>query len=237
MRRWVVAGMSARSMAMAASSTLMAWARSAVSATRVRLSLRPRVMPTYRPAAAGRGRGEGDGAIGGVALGAVFGAGVSELHVVADVVGGQGDRAVSADAGHGDLAGIGSVWVMVQRSRLRTGSPVVVRSCRSLRRVTTTSPTIAQSSSMRVAVVGSSSSVVESVLLDAGVDRGDVFVAGGHDRQRLARIPALASTCQRSCRGGRRSCRRGCGRARRRCRVLWGRRLGGGGWWRLPRRG
>ncbi len=215
----------------------MAWARSSVSATRVRLSLRPRVMPTYRPAAAGRCRGEGDGAISGVALGAVFGARVCELHVVADVVGGQRDRAVSADAGHGHVAVGSEVLVMVQRSRFRTGSPIVVRSCRSLRRVTTMSPTIAQSS----VDTGSSGRfefvVVESVLLDSGVDRGDVFVAGRHDRQRLTCIPAPAPDVRDRVEmiveaAGTDSAVRGV-----RVESRWGRRRGGAAWSRLPRRG
>ena len=45
-------------------------------------------------------------AVCGVGLVAGFGGGVAEADVLADVVGGQGDGAVSVDAGHGQLAGV-----------------------------------------------------------------------------------------------------------------------------------
>ena len=53
-------------------------------------------------AAGGRWRGEGDGGVDGVGLPAVLGRRVAEPDVLADVVGGQGDVAVSASVRHGD---------------------------------------------------------------------------------------------------------------------------------------
>ena len=55
-------------------------------------------------AAGGGAGGEGDAVVGGVGLVAGFGGGVAELHVFGDVVGGQGDGAVSVDAGDGQIA-------------------------------------------------------------------------------------------------------------------------------------
>ena len=58
-----------------------------------------------QPAAGGGGGGEGDRVGGGVGLGAGFGGGVAELDVFGDIVGWQGDGAVSVDAGHGQIPG------------------------------------------------------------------------------------------------------------------------------------
>ncbi len=56
-------------------------------------------------AAAGGGWcGEGDADGLGVGLVAGFGGGVAEADVLADVVGGEGDGAVSAELGHGQIA-------------------------------------------------------------------------------------------------------------------------------------
>ena len=75
-------------------------------------------------AAAGGGRrGEGDGGVDGVGLVAVLGGGVAEPDVVADVVGGEGDGAVSA-WWVTVIAPSASMAVTVQVSRLRTGSPL-----------------------------------------------------------------------------------------------------------------
>ena len=60
-----------------------------------------------QPAAGGGAGGEGDGPVGGGALGAVLGTRIRQLHVLVDVVGGQGDGAVSAESGHGDLTAVG----------------------------------------------------------------------------------------------------------------------------------
>ena len=58
--------------------------------------------PDVQPAVGGGGRDELDGDVDGVALVAVFGGGVAETHMPADVVGREGDDAVSAEVGHGE---------------------------------------------------------------------------------------------------------------------------------------
>ncbi len=101
-RRWVVAGMSARSLWRMVSRTSRASAMSLLSVM---------THSSVLVAAAGRGdvqtatcrrrRGEGDGGVDGVGLPAVLGGRVAEADVVANVVGGQDDVAVSAVVGHG----------------------------------------------------------------------------------------------------------------------------------------
>ena len=89
-RRWVVAGMSARSMARIASRTSRASATSSLSVTtQTRFSSRPRVAATYRPRRVVAGEARATGGVDGVGLVAVFGRGVAEPDVLADVVGGQ----------------------------------------------------------------------------------------------------------------------------------------------------
>ena len=70
--------------------------------TWMRFSSRPRVAPTYRPRWVVAGRDECDGDVDGVGLVAVLGGGVAEPDMLADVVGGEGDGAVSAAVGHGE---------------------------------------------------------------------------------------------------------------------------------------
>ena len=101
-RRWVTAGMSARSLAMIASRTSRASATSWVSVTTsTRLSCCATGDRHVQAAAGGGWRGEGDADGLGVGLVAGFGGGVAEADVFADVVGGEGDGAVSAELGHG----------------------------------------------------------------------------------------------------------------------------------------
>ena len=160
---------------------------------------------------------------------------VCELHVVADVVDGQGDGAVSADARHGDVAGVGgagdgptftvSHWLADAGAEL----PVVAPRDDD---VTDHRPVSVNTGSRgRVEFAA-----VEAVLLDSGVDRGDVFVAGRHDRQRLACVatpsPGLRDRVEMILKA---ACAR-FGRGPRTCRSRWGHRRGGAEWWWLPKR-
>ncbi len=141
-------------------------------------------------AAAGRGCcGEGDAAVGGVALGAVFGGGVGELDVLADVVGGEGDGAVSVESGHGDLAvrvGVGDGPAFSVADGFAGGgaeSSVVAAGGDDV-------------ADHRPVVVDLDERVLvefagfDAALLDVVVDGVDVFVAGGRDRDRLAVVAA-----------------------------------------------
>ena len=91
-------------------------------------------------ATAGCGRGhEGEAVINGVGLVAVRGRRVSEAHMLVDVVGWQLDTAVRVSRVTVNEPSV-PIATTVQVSRLRTGSPAVVSTVRSFRRVTTTSP-------------------------------------------------------------------------------------------------
>ena len=104
--------------------------------------------------------------------------------MVADVVDGQRDGAVSPDARHGDLAGVGGVGdgptFTVSHGLADAGAQLPVVAPRDNDVADHRPVTVDTGSRDRVEFA-----VAEAVLLDSGVDRDDVFVAGRHDRQRL----------------------------------------------------
>ncbi len=108
--------------------------------TWTRLSSRPRVVADVQPSVGGGGGDEGDADVDGVALVAVFGGGVAETHVLARVVGGEGEGAVSASMGHGErTVAVGGDDV----PQVAVADRLPARWCassRSLRRVATMSP-------------------------------------------------------------------------------------------------
>src|SRR4051794_28554856 len=173
--------MSARSRASTASRTSRASARSLVSVmTCRRFSSRPRVAPTYRPGG-GRQRDELDGDVDGVALGAVFGGGVAKADVVVDVVGGQGEGAVSGAVGHGERSvpvsgeDVPHVAVADRLSHLGAQVPLVAAGGDHVARV-------------GELVVGDPDGAVgteladgEAELLDGVVERVDMLVGGRRD--------------------------------------------------------
>ena len=92
------------------SRTSRASATSSLSVTtQSRLSSRPRVAATYRPRRVVAGVARAMAVVDGVGLVAVLGGGVAEADVLADVVGGEGDGAVSPFTGHGQRT-VGCRW-------------------------------------------------------------------------------------------------------------------------------
>ena len=136
--------------------------------------------------------GEGEASFGGVALRAGFGGRIRELHVLADVVTRQGDRAVSVESGHGHITlldgvggGDGPAFTIPHRLTNRGAQAAFVATSRH--HVTDHHPRIVDLGESRwVEFAG-----VESALLDVVVDRVDVFGACRDDRQRLTLAPTL----------------------------------------------
>ena len=186
-RRWVTAGVSARSLARIASRMSRASPMSLVSVTTSTRFSSLAAGDRDVQAAAGGGRG-GEGDAGGLGVGLVagFGGGVAEPDVFADVVGGEGDGAVSVEVGHGqltavadggdgpqfavadDVAGVGVELAVVAAGGDHVADEHWAVGCDR-------------------APAGVELAVFVAAALDAAVDRVDVVVGGGRDRHRLAR--------------------------------------------------
>ena len=131
-------------------------------------------------AAGGGGCGQGDAAGHGVGLVAGFGGGVAETDVFADVAGGEGDGAVSADLGHGQLAAGADVG---DRPKFAVADGVAAAGVEL--------PVVASGgddvTNERLAVGDRRGpgrvevSVLDALLLDVPVDGVDVVVGGGGD--------------------------------------------------------
>ncbi len=132
---------------------------------------------------------EGDAAVGGVALGTVFGGGVGELDVLADVVGGERDRAVSVESGHGDFTvrvgvGDGPAFSVADGFAGAGSQSSVIAAGRD--DVADHRPVVGDlGEGVLVEFAG-----FDAALLDVVVDGVDVFVAAGRDRDRLAVVTA-----------------------------------------------
>ena len=209
-RRTLVAGRSARSLARTCTRTSTASAMSWLSVTtNTRFSTCPRVIATYKPLHVVAVVARVAERVRGVELVARLGRGVSELHVFSDVAGGQGDGAVSVDAGHGERPvgtdGVdGPVVAVADALPRRCPQEPFVASCRDhitdrhLEAVAEFEACLAELTEFT------------AVIVDGGVDGSDVVIRGRRDRHVLARSRRRPSS-GRGCRHARRTVPQRCG--------------------------
>ena len=157
-------------------------------------------------AAGGGWCGEGDAAGLGVGLVAGFGGGVAEADVVADVVGGKGDGAVSAELGHGQIAagadvGDGPQFAVADGVAVAGVQVAVVAAGGD----DVTNEGLAVGDRRRPGRV--EVALFDASLLDVVVDGVDVVVGGGRDRRRVTTCVVFDPVVGDRGRGARRGCR------------------------------
>ena len=207
-RRWVTAGMSARSKARIVSRVSLASATSVLSVTtQSRLCVAAAGGGDVQAAAGRHRRDEREAVVDGVGLVAVLGRRVAQPDVVVDVVGGQGDGAVSLFTGHGQRTigpdrRDGPGFPVADRLAGRGDQGAVVAAGGD--NVADVSAFAAgdRRDPVRVEVSGG-----DSGGLDGVVDGVDMIIRGGDEGDGVAARVVLDPHVGRSRRGDRRGCR------------------------------